>query len=182
LLICWTCNAGQSQTDLFRHPSEQDKVVKSDRGIFIRCKLVQVDARNLSIRAHGFGPLLRSPTLPVSPKTVKRDWSMAKAWLHGELKPDYRSPAGPSRTRQRPYIFIRCASRSCVGVEDHFGIVTLLLSRTPSLPLSRFLGMHHNRYWGSQSLTIEPRHQQHRGSNRRNQNWSDGPCSVDPGC
>ena len=24
--------------------------------------------------------------LGVSPKTVKRDWSMAKAWLHGELK------------------------------------------------------------------------------------------------
>ena len=24
--------------------------------------------------------------LEISPKTVKRDWSMAKAWLHGELK------------------------------------------------------------------------------------------------
>src|SRR5215468_11037721 len=24
--------------------------------------------------------------LGVSPKTVKRDWSMAKAWLHGELR------------------------------------------------------------------------------------------------
>jgi RNA polymerase sigma-70 factor (ECF subfamily) len=24
--------------------------------------------------------------LGVSPKTVKRDWSMAKAWLHGEMK------------------------------------------------------------------------------------------------
>jgi RNA polymerase sigma factor (sigma-70 family) len=24
--------------------------------------------------------------LGISPKTVKRDWSMAKAWLHGELK------------------------------------------------------------------------------------------------
>jgi DNA-directed RNA polymerase specialized sigma24 family protein len=22
----------------------------------------------------------------ISPKTVKRDWSMAKAWLHGEMK------------------------------------------------------------------------------------------------
>jgi DNA-directed RNA polymerase specialized sigma24 family protein len=24
--------------------------------------------------------------LGISPKTVKRDWSMAKAWLHGDLK------------------------------------------------------------------------------------------------
>jgi RNA polymerase sigma-70 factor (ECF subfamily) len=31
--------------------------------------------------------------LDVSPKTVKRDWSVAKAWLHGELKAAY--DAGP---------------------------------------------------------------------------------------
>jgi len=27
--------------------------------------------------------------LQVSPKTVKRDWSIAKAWLHGDLRPDH---------------------------------------------------------------------------------------------
>jgi RNA polymerase sigma factor (TIGR02999 family) len=32
--------------------------------------------------------------LRVSPKTVKRDWSVAKAWLHGELKAAYDAGAG----------------------------------------------------------------------------------------
>ena len=32
--------------------------------------------------------------LGVSPKTVKRDWSVAKAWLHGELKAAYDAGAG----------------------------------------------------------------------------------------
>ena len=30
----------------------------------------------------------------ISPKTVKRDWSVAKAWLHGELKAAYDAGAG----------------------------------------------------------------------------------------
>jgi RNA polymerase sigma factor (TIGR02999 family) len=29
--------------------------------------------------------------LGISPKTVKRDWTVAKAWLHGELKASYGS-------------------------------------------------------------------------------------------
>jgi DNA-directed RNA polymerase specialized sigma24 family protein len=32
--------------------------------------------------------------LEISPKTVKRDWSMAKAWLHGELKATHGDTAG----------------------------------------------------------------------------------------
>ena len=44
-LICRTCNAAQSKTDLFRHPSKQDKVVKSDRSIFVRCKYAVVTCR-----------------------------------------------------------------------------------------------------------------------------------------
>jgi len=32
--------------------------------------------------------------LGVSPKTVKRDWSVAKAWLYGELKAAYDAGAG----------------------------------------------------------------------------------------
>ena len=32
--------------------------------------------------------------LGISPKTVKRDWSVAKAWLHGELKAAYDAGAG----------------------------------------------------------------------------------------
>jgi RNA polymerase sigma-70 factor, ECF subfamily len=32
--------------------------------------------------------------LTISPKTVKRDWSVAKAWLHGALKESYGDGAG----------------------------------------------------------------------------------------
>jgi RNA polymerase sigma-70 factor, ECF subfamily len=32
--------------------------------------------------------------LGISPKTVKRDWSVAKAWLHGELKGNHERVAG----------------------------------------------------------------------------------------
>jgi RNA polymerase sigma-70 factor (ECF subfamily) len=32
--------------------------------------------------------------LGISPKTVKRDWSMAKAWLHAELKEHHGIDAG----------------------------------------------------------------------------------------
>jgi RNA polymerase sigma-70 factor (ECF subfamily) len=32
--------------------------------------------------------------LQISPKTVKRDWSVAKAWLHGELKEAYDGGVG----------------------------------------------------------------------------------------
>lgn len=32
--------------------------------------------------------------LGVSPKTVKRDWSRAKAWLHGEMKAIHGDTAG----------------------------------------------------------------------------------------
>ena len=31
--------------------------------------------------------------LGISPKTVKRDWSVAKAWLHGDLKTDHGDSA-----------------------------------------------------------------------------------------
>jgi RNA polymerase sigma factor (sigma-70 family) len=32
--------------------------------------------------------------LGISSKTVKRDWSMAKAWLHGEMKAIHGNAAG----------------------------------------------------------------------------------------
>jgi len=43
-----------------------------------------------------FGGLTEDETtevLGVSPRTVRRDWILARAWLHGEL---HRSPAAPS--------------------------------------------------------------------------------------
>jgi RNA polymerase sigma-70 factor, ECF subfamily len=32
--------------------------------------------------------------LGISPKTVKRDWSVAKAWLHGEVKSGHDKVTG----------------------------------------------------------------------------------------
>jgi RNA polymerase sigma-70 factor (ECF subfamily) len=32
--------------------------------------------------------------LGISPKTVKREWSVAKAWLHGDLRQTYGSRTG----------------------------------------------------------------------------------------
>jgi RNA polymerase sigma-70 factor (ECF subfamily) len=53
-------------------------------------RLSQLDPRQSKIvELRFFGGLTVEETaelLEISPKTVKRDWSMAKAWLHGELK------------------------------------------------------------------------------------------------
>ena len=53
-------------------------------------RLTQIDPRQGKIvELRFFGGLTVEQTadvLGISPKTVKRDWSMAKAWLHGELK------------------------------------------------------------------------------------------------
>ena len=50
----------------------------------------QLDQRQSQIvELHFFAGLTAEETaeaLEISPKTVKRDWSMAMAWLHGELK------------------------------------------------------------------------------------------------
>jgi RNA polymerase sigma-70 factor, ECF subfamily len=53
-------------------------------------RLTQLDPRQGKIvELRFFGGLTVEETaavLGISPKTVKRDWSVAKAWLHGELK------------------------------------------------------------------------------------------------
>ena len=58
-------------------------------------RLAEVDARQAQIvEMRFFGGLTVEETaevLRISPKTVKRDWSVAKAWLHGELKGGYGS-------------------------------------------------------------------------------------------
>jgi len=60
-------------------------------------KLAALDARQAKIvELRFFGGLTVEETaevLSISPKTVKRDWTVAKAWLHGELKAGYGSPA-----------------------------------------------------------------------------------------
>jgi len=60
-------------------------------------RLAGMDARQAQIvEMRYFGGLTVEETaevLGISPKTVKRDWAVAKAWLHGELKASYGSTA-----------------------------------------------------------------------------------------
>ena len=60
-------------------------------------RLAEMDARQAQIvEMRFFAGLTVEETaevLKISPKTVKRDWSVAKAWLHGELKGGYGSGA-----------------------------------------------------------------------------------------
>jgi RNA polymerase sigma-70 factor, ECF subfamily len=60
-------------------------------------RLAAIDSRQAKIvELRFFGGLTVAETaeiLGISPKTVKRDWTVAKAWLHGELKAIYGSAA-----------------------------------------------------------------------------------------
>jgi RNA polymerase sigma factor (TIGR02999 family) len=60
-------------------------------------RLADLDVRQAKIvELRFFGGLTVEETaevLGISPKTVKRDWSVAKAWLHGELKASYGNEA-----------------------------------------------------------------------------------------
>lgn len=60
-------------------------------------RLAEIDARQAKIvELRFFGGLTveeAAEVLGISPKTVKRDWTVAKAWLYGELKPRDGSPA-----------------------------------------------------------------------------------------
>src|SRR6202142_1300608 len=61
-------------------------------------RLAEIDPRQARVvELRFFGGLSveeAAEVLGVSPKTVKRDWSVAKAWLHGELKAAYDAQAG----------------------------------------------------------------------------------------
>lgn len=62
-------------------------------------QLAGIDPRQAKIvELRFFGGLTVEETaeaLAISPKTVKRDWSVAKAWLHGELKAKHADTPGP---------------------------------------------------------------------------------------
>jgi RNA polymerase sigma-70 factor, ECF subfamily len=68
-------------------PEHSEELVKLDEALE---RLTQFDARQGRIvELRFFGGLTVEETaefLGISPKTVKRDWSVAKAWLHGELR------------------------------------------------------------------------------------------------
>ncbi len=68
-------------------PEHSKELVKLDEALE---RLSKLDARQSQIvELRFFGGLSVEETsefLGVSPKTVKRDWAVAKVWLHGELR------------------------------------------------------------------------------------------------
>lgn len=74
-------------------PEQSEELVKLDQSLE---RLTQIDPRQGRIvELRFFGGLTVEQTadlLEISPKTVKRDWSMAKAWLHGDLKKYHGAP------------------------------------------------------------------------------------------
>jgi RNA polymerase sigma-70 factor (ECF subfamily) len=77
-------------------PQHSEELVKLDEALV---RLAKLDARQSQIvELRFFGGLNVAETaefLSISPKTVKRDWAVAKAWLHGELR---RSDGNLSKT------------------------------------------------------------------------------------
>jgi RNA polymerase sigma-70 factor, ECF subfamily len=68
-------------------PEQSSELVKLDQALERLAKLDPRQSKIVELRF--FGGLTVEQTaevLGISPKTVKRDWSMAKAWLHGDLK------------------------------------------------------------------------------------------------
>jgi len=76
-------------------PEQSFALIKLDQALGRLALLDPRQARIVGLRF--FGGLTVEQTaelLGVSEKTVERDWSVAKAWLHGELKADHALDAG----------------------------------------------------------------------------------------
>ena len=68
-------------------PEQSEELVRLNEALERLSKLDARQSRIVELRF--FGGLSVEETaefLAISPKTVKRDWSVAKAWLHGELR------------------------------------------------------------------------------------------------
>ncbi len=76
-------------------PEQSSELLEVDAALQ---RLTELDPRQGKIvELRFFGGLTVDETaavLGISPKTVKRDWSVAKAWLHGELKQSHGNIAG----------------------------------------------------------------------------------------
>jgi RNA polymerase sigma factor (TIGR02999 family) len=68
-------------------PEQSSELIRLDESLL---RLAKIDPRQAKIvELRFFGGLTVEQTaevMGISPKTVKRDWSVAKAWLHGDLK------------------------------------------------------------------------------------------------
>jgi RNA polymerase sigma factor (TIGR02999 family) len=76
-------------------PEQSSELLEVDAALH---RLSELDPRQGKIvELRFFGGLTVEETaavLGISPKTVKRDWSVAKAWLHGELKQSHGNIVG----------------------------------------------------------------------------------------
>jgi len=76
-------------------PEQSSELLEVDAALQ---RLTELDPRQGKIvELRFFGGLTVDETaavLGISPKTVKRDWSVAKAWLHGELRQSHGNIAG----------------------------------------------------------------------------------------
>jgi RNA polymerase sigma factor (TIGR02999 family) len=74
-------------------PEQSSELVMLDASLKRLAKLDPRQSRIVELRF--FGGLTveqTADTLDISAKTVKREWSMAKAWLHGDLKTSHGKP------------------------------------------------------------------------------------------
>ena len=75
-------------------PEQSSELVRLDQSLERLAKLDPRQSKIVELRF--FGGLTVEQTaeiLGISAKTVKRDWSVAKAWLHGDLKTDHGDSA-----------------------------------------------------------------------------------------
>jgi RNA polymerase sigma-70 factor (ECF subfamily) len=76
-------------------PEHSEELVRLDEALVRLSKFDERQGKIVELRF--FGGLSVEETaeyLGISPKTVKRDWAVAKAWLHGELKQTESGTAG----------------------------------------------------------------------------------------
>jgi RNA polymerase sigma factor (TIGR02999 family) len=68
-------------------PGQSAELVRVDEALERLAKLDQRQSKIVELRFFGGLSVEQAAEfLGISPKTVKRDWSVAKAWLHGELR------------------------------------------------------------------------------------------------
>jgi RNA polymerase sigma factor (TIGR02999 family) len=79
-----------------------DEVIDLDRALTLLEELDQRQSKIVEMLFFGGHTVEEtSAALGISPKTVKRDWSVARAWLHRELQKGNLNDTGTLGTRQR---------------------------------------------------------------------------------
>ena len=140
-------------------PEQSVELVKLDEALARLTKLDPRQGKIVELRFFGgFTVEQTAELLGISPKTVKRDWSVAKAWLHSELRQTDGDVPGANGTRvkdlyeealecdsaQRAALSAeqRLPTKSCARKSDGFWQNTTtqeVFSRHPALRIVSFL-------------------------------------------